>query len=347
MKAFPLRKKNIALLGLATLLVACQAPRLASQVNVDRRGGVQSFNQNAQTLDISSFKRIQLNKRFQQELNTLPEPSTQEVQPTEAELTEMLHAGDIHTSYVAEAHPQFFTELDKGLSSVEQILLHDGQRAAATYVQHWRRQLGENASWPDAKSTTYGGPFRALEHGMPTPTKGWFGLKNGRDKADEYYQRAIAAWKPELAPTHPEQAEAWAWLGRSSHFIQDLTVPFHTRPLARLAQIRFHSKYEQAAQLHFRRYLPTANYDDYDVWEQDPYPANQQWGVYFPQNMPVRDMMLEMRELSAPFYKMVAEGDDPNTHNWEKVRSVMIPLGAKATSGLMVKFLNDVKVNPQ
>ncbi len=215
------------------------------------------------------------------------------------------------------------------------------------YVQHWRKTLGENTAWPDAQSTTYSGPFRPLEHGMPTPTSGWFGLSNARDKAEEYYQRAISAWKPELPPTHPEQAEAWTWLGRTSHFIQDLTVPFHTRPLVRLAQIRFHSKYERAAQVHFRRYLPTANYDEYNVWEQDPYPSNQQWGVYFPQNMPMRDMMLEMRELSAPFYKMVAEGDDPNTHNWEKVRSVMIPLGAKATSGLVVKFLNDVKVNPK
>ncbi len=343
-KLFSLKKQNFALMGLAALLVACQAQRLAPQQGVPfnrNRANVQRLS-----TDTSGFNRFRLSAQLEQELSQLPEPSEQEVQPTEAEFTVMLHAGDVHTSYIQEAHPQFFTELDKGLSSIEQILLHDGHMSAASYVQHWRDHIAENTEWPDAQSTTYSGPFRALEHGMPTPTVGWFGLKNARDKAEEYYQRALSAWKPELAPTHREQAEAWAWLGRTSHFIQDLTVPFHTRPLARPVQIRYHNKYERAAQQHFRRYLPTVNSDLHNVWASDPYPTDKAWGAYFPQNMPVRDIMFELRKRSAPFYKMVAQGDSEKTHNWEKARAVMIPLGAKATSGLVVKFLRDVKVAP-
>lgn len=248
-------------------------------------------------------------------------------------------APDLSAEYV-HAHSYYFDHLDSdGHSTVERILQHDGQTQAATWVEHWRSELGQAAVWPDRNSTTYTGRFTALEHGQVGPHKGWFNFKDARSKAQEYYQLALEHWRPGLPPNHPDQSEAWAWLGRASHFVQDMSVPFHSKSMIRPAQPLHHHSYELSCEHLFENYFPSQNYNPFGVWEDGPYPAQGQWGLYFPPGTTADAVIMQVRSQAEPFYKLVDERENERSGNWEKSRAVLIPLGAKATAGLVVEFL--------
>ena len=253
-----------------------------------------------------------------------------------------IKASEMQADYVD--HFKFFTALDIGGSGIEEVLAHDGYTNASKYLVYWRDLLGENLDWPDHHSTTYKGPFPAMEHGLLKGTKGWFGLSNANEKADEYFTLAIEAWHRGLPATAPEQKEAWEWLGRASHFIQDVTVPHHTFSLARLDQLS-HSPFEKAVSVNFSKYFPSQNYDG-GTWNgKGPYPKNEQWGIYFDSRMP-GNVIKNNATISHGLFKIANHKEDETNGNWDKVRSLVIPLATKTCAGVIVSFLQQVGEKP-
>lgn len=325
--------KRVLLLALTAGLTACQAlpaSRPAETVHQQSVAGFKPLN-----LPLSASLRQEL---LQPETETDPR---QEVYDEEL-VSQILDPRYVH------AHSYYFDHLDQGSSSIETILRHDGHGRSADLLVHWRSVLGAAAVWPDRNSTTYQGRFTALEHGQVGPNKGWFLFSNASSKAAEYYQRARDAWHRDLAPDAPAQSEAWAWLGRTSHFLQDMSVPFHTRSLVRPAQVLRHHPYEISCEQKFEQYMPGRNYNPFGVWTSGgPYPAGEAWGLYYPAGTTADAMIQQLADQSSPFYKLVNRAENTKTGNWEKSRAVLIPLGAKLTSGLVVRFLQDVGVaNP-
>lgn len=255
--------------------------------------------------------------------------------------SEILPKEEFQHEYVD--HFKFFTEIDVTGSSVEEILEHDGYTNAHQYVRHWRELLGENMDWPDHKSTTYNGPFPAMEHGLTRKGKGWFGLKSGKQKADEYYNRALSSWKKGVSPTDPQQKEAWEWLGRTAHFIQDSSVPHHSMVLLRFDQLT-HSPYEKRASQNFRNYFPSKNYNP-GTWNNGgPYPAQGQWGIY--SNLGAGAVFENNLNIANGLFKTVNHKEDEKNGNWDKSRSLMLPLATKTCAGLIVGFLEKVGEKP-
>lgn len=244
-------------------------------------------------------------------------------------------------------HFKFFTEIDKTGSGVEEVLEHDGYLNAQKYVVHWRGVLGENMDWPDHNSTTYKGPFKALEHAALKSNGGWFGLRNAKQKSDEYYNMALKSWRKGLPADAPEQKQAWEWLGRTAHFIQDSTVPHHTRVLIRFDQLTHHP-YEVSVTKNFSKYFPSKNYDA-GAWNgSGPYPVsgNDKWGVYFDKNITASQIVKSNSDISYGLFKIANHKDDENNGNWDKVRAVMLPLATKSCAGLIVNFLEQVGETP-
>ncbi len=242
-------------------------------------------------------------------------------------------------------HFKFFTSLDKTGSGVEEVLAHDGYVNANKYVVYWRNLLGENLDWPDHNSTTYHGPFPALEHGLIKNGKGWFGLKNASQKADEYYALALKSWHKGLPADAPEQKDAWAWLARTAHFVQDVTVPHHTFSLARIDQLTHHP-FEKAVSDNFAQYFPSRNYDG-GLWNgKGPYPeGNNKWGIYYNSRLP-GDIINNNAKISHGLFKIANHKDDATNGNWDKVRALVVPLATKTCAGLVVSFLQQVGEKP-
>lgn len=320
------------------LLGACQSqsvlPSAQPPVSPQQLNPLQAFNQQNNTA------LLRISAALQAELQ---QPDT-EVEPRQDSFDEALARRVLEGQYV-QAHSYYFQTLDNQNSTIEAILKHDGYLQAAATVTHWRNLLGQNAVWPDRTSTTYNGPWPALEHGQMANGKGWFGLRSASVKAEEYYQRALDTWQRHLPPDHPEQAESWSWLGRSTHFLQDMSVPFHTMSLVRPAQLIYHQSYEKSCDEFFVRYLPSRNHNPQGVWEGGgPYPATGQWGHYYPPGTRASQIVTQMADTARPFYKLVNRRD--NDERWEKTRAVMVPLGAKTTAGMIVNFLREVGVQP-
>ncbi len=340
--------KRALTLGFSILLVSCQTQsfRPSSNIPVQQQVNQQSQQNFEQNIRSSSPLNLALNPALRSQLKpTTTEPTPLTDRPEQVNTQQLTHIfgteNDLTPSYV-DAHSMYFDYLHNGKSTIEMILAHDGHSQAAQWVTHWRDTLSKGAIWPDHNSTTYNGPFKALEHGLPSVDSGWFGLRNAREKSQEYYEMALKSWKPELAPDHPDQAEAWAWLGRTSHFIQDMSVPFHTRSLVRPAQAFFHNAYEVSSEKLFDNYLPVRNHNPFGVWANGPYPENEVWGIYFPAGIQAGELIVKTAEQSQPFYDLVAQRSNDENGNWEKTRAVMIPLGAKSTAGLVISFLTEV-----
>jgi len=324
--------KRLSLLSLISLsLLACQVqPVLPPAGPGPVRAPLTAFNQtNTGLLPLSPALRAEL-----QQPDTEPEPRQEA-------FNEELVRQILGVQYI-QSHSYYFQTQDQGKSSVEAILAHDGYARAAALTRHWQAELGPNSTWPDRESTTYNGPWPALEHAELANGKGWFGLRSASTKAEEYYQRALDAWQPGLPPEHPQQAESWAWLARSSHFLQDITVPFHTMSLVRPAQLIHHNSYEKSCDELFDRYLPSRNHNPHGVWQQGPYPAQGKWGIYFAPGTRAKEIVTLTANEVRPFYKLVNRRDNPSQDNWEKTRAVMLPLGAKTTAGLIVQFLREL-----
>jgi hypothetical protein len=241
-------------------------------------------------------------------------------------------------------HFLFFTAIDKTGSGVEEILDHDGYANAAKYLTFWRKTVGDNVDWPDEHSTTYHGPRPAFEHGLMKNGTGWFWYRSAAQKADEYFSRAVMAWHKESAPDAPEQKEAWEWLGRSAHFIQDVTVPHHTVTLARLAQLT-HNPFEDSVIKTFDQYLPSHNYDGGSWNGNGPYPEQGKWGIYYESKLPGQ-VVKDNADISRGLFKISKHKSDANNGNWDKVRALVVPLAAKTCAGLVVSFLQQVGVKP-
>lgn len=240
-------------------------------------------------------------------------------------------------------HFKFFKEIDVTGSSVEEILQHDGYVKSASYVKYWRDLLSENMDWPDHQSTTYRGPFPAMEHGLTRKGKGWFGLKNAKQKAEEYYGRALGAWKKGLPATDPQQKEAWEWLGRTAHFIQDSTVPHHSMVLLRFDQLT-HSPYEKRSSANFRTYLPSKNYNPGTWSNGGPYPSQAKWGIYSNKN--AGEVVENNLNIANGLFRTVNHREDEKNGNWDKSRSLMLPLASKTCAGLIAGFLEKVGETP-
>jgi hypothetical protein len=301
------------------------------------------LNQAGQLGQLSSAtaQAPQLKASFLKELELADEEGNFSDEQSSARYDEKLVSQVIGISYILN-HQRYFSVQDDGKSSVEAILAHDGHQQAASWVRRWASTLGENALWPDKQSTTYQGPWPALEHAELKRSGGWFMFRSASSKADEYYQRAKDAYKKNLPPDHPEQAEAWAWLGRTSHFLQDMTVPFHTVSMLRPSQLLYHNAYEKTCDQLFWNYLPSRNFNPGGVWVHGPYPAEGAWGIYFNPGMSAAAMIRQNADFARKFYKHVNEAEDWGKSNWERTRAVMIPLGAKTTAGLVVSFLKDL-----
>lgn len=322
--------KSILLILAAMALVACQSVSLPQAQPTLRR---QAVTGHSSSLPLSR-SLLQILARPDEE-----EPST------DGAYSDSVAKSVFDPDYI-HAHSYYFDYLSQGHSSIEIILAHDGHARAATLVQRWRKVLAEGAMWPDKHSTTYRGPFPALEHGeIDGADNGWFLFRSASNKSEEYFQRAVSAWKPGLAPDDPGQSEAWAWLGRSSHLIQDLSVPFHTRPLVRPSQALFHNAYENSCANRFADYMPGQNANPYGVWSEGPYPATGSWGLYYPPGTGAGAIVSDVARQARPFYSLVNERENPGSGNWEMSRAVMVPLGAKSTSGLVMAFLQKVGVN--
>ena len=272
-------------------------------------------------------------------LKILKTPDKVSVRPDD-----LLREDEFGTEYVD--HFKFFTAIDKTGSGVEEVLEHDGYANAHKYVFKWRTVLGENMDWPDHHSTTYNGKFPALEHATRLNGKGWFGLRNAHKKSDEYYAMALKTWKKGVAPDSNEQKESWEWLGRTAHFIQDATVPHHTRDLIRLDQLTHHP-FEKIASKNFAQYFPSRNYNP-GTWSGGPYPTQGTWGIYF-DNTGIKtagDIIRSNSQISEGLFKMSNRSQDENNGNWDKVRSLTLPLANKTCAGLIVMFLNQVGEKP-
>lgn len=330
-------------LGLTFLLGACQAqiqpfqqaPRTApvrQQTVAGRQAGLQ--------LPLSAALQTEL-----QAPDLEAEPRNQEY--NEAWVEQVFNPEHKVSPYYVHGHSDYYDHLSNGQSTVESILTHDGQAQAAQWVQRWRSVLSAAAVWPDHHSTTYNGRFTALEHGQVSINNGWFLFRDASSKAQEYYDRALDAWIPGVAADDPRQEEAWAWLGRSSHFIQDMTVPFHTKALVRPAQPLFHHNYEITCEERFDEYMPENNYNPFDVWQHGPYPEHEPWGFYYPASTSTSELIMLLADQSEPFYKLVNERQNSKSGNWEKTRAVMVPLGGKATAGFIVHFLQEVGALPR
>lgn len=331
MKTKPFAALSVLLLA----LTACQSAPAWSPPPA-ARAPLQAFQvptpQSAPLLRISPALRAEL-----------LQPDT-EPEPRNDSFDEELARRIFDTQYV-KSHSYYYQTLDNQDTNIEAILRHDGHARAADLLRHWRDTLGQNAVWPDAQSTTYNGPWPALEHAELSGGKGWFGLRSAGTKAQEYYQRALDSWNPALPPDHPQQAESWAWFARASHFLQDISVPFHTMSLVRPAQLLHHKAYERSCDEFFGRYLPSRNHNPDGVWlNGGPYPASGQWGHYYPPGTSAAQMVSQLANEVRPFYKLVNRRDGDN--RWERTRAVMVPLGAKTTAGMVVSFLRDVGVQP-
>lgn len=329
-------KSRLSFLLLSAVLVACQAgPRPLSQPAAPLR------SQSAPSSHVNPLG-LRLSASLLNELS-LPE--------TEAEPREAASVSDDYTAKVlgtryVHAHSYYFDHLENGSSMIETILAHDGRSQASELVKRWRKVLSDGAVWPDRNSTTYQGRFTALEHGQVSETKGWLRFRNASSKAQEYYRLAVAAWKRELPANHPDQQEAWAWLGRTSHFLQDMSVPFHTKSFIRPAQPLFHHTYELTAEVYFDRYLPGKNHNPFNVWSGGPFPATGNWGHYYAAGTQADAMIKQLAAQSQPFYKLVNHMENSKSGNWEKSRAVLIPLGAKMTAGLVAAYLREVGALP-
>jgi hypothetical protein len=241
-------------------------------------------------------------------------------------------------------HRLFFTAIDKTGSAVEEILARDGYNNASKYLAHWRDLMGVNTEWPDYHSTTYHGIRPALEHGLLKNGTGWFWYRSAAQKADEYFSRAVMAYHKGTAPDAPEQQEAWEWLGRTAHFVQDVTVPHHTVTLARLGQLT-HNPFEDSVDQTFTNYLPSLNYDG-GAWNGNgPYPAQGQWGIYYQSKLP-GEIIKSNADISRGLYKIANSKKDATNGNWDKVRALVLPLASKTCAGLIVSFLKQVGETP-
>lgn len=246
-----------------------------------------------------------------------------------------------------QAHSYLFKTLDQNQSSVEAILAHDDHTAAAQFVKVWRDTLGEQALWPDLQSTTYQGRFPALEHAQLKNGTGWFHFRSAAEKIEEYYQRALESWQSELPPDHPRQKTAWIWLGRASHFLHDVTVPFHTVSLLRPAQLLSHNRFEETVDTHFDRYLPSRNHNPGGVWlPEGPYAPGKSWGVYFAPGTDSGEVLIFTADLARQFYPVVRNRLGEFNGDWEKARAAMVPLSAKSTAGLILLFLQETGAAP-
>lgn len=322
----------------ALILGACQAP-LSAPTPMNPPPALNALRQNNTPLQ-ALIPPLPLSRQFRQELQQKQVP-LDDVQP---QYVDEQRVEQILGIQYKKSHSYYFQTPDPGLNNkptVQAILENDGHDQAAQWVKHWESVLGEAAVWPDAQSTTYRGPWPALEHAELRGGDGWFMFRSASAKADEYYQRALQAWKPGLSPDHPEQQAAWQWLGRSAHFIHDVTVPFHTVSLMRPAQLLHHSRYEVTCDETFERYLPSQNHNPAGVWENSPYPAGETWGIYFPPKTSAGAIVKYTADQSREFYGLVNEAE--SGQNWEKSRAVMIPMGAKLTVGLLLQFLQDVQ----
>lgn len=327
---------------LLLVLCACQAPLPMTQPV-------------AQT---PVFLRAQSSVRPAKPLNSLPwsqktlqmlstlDPETDPPEPRGQEPSEAYLPG----TYYIQAHSYLFRTLDQGQSSIEAILDHDGQSQAAQWVAHWRSVLGESALWPDQQSTTYQGRWPALEHAQLKNGRGWFFYRSAREKIDEYYQRALESWQVNLPPDHPRQETAWRWLGRASHFLQDVTIPFHTVSLLRPAQLISHNRFEEILDQRFENYMPRRNHNPDSVWlPEGPYPPDKPWGLYFAPGTPAGELVIHNADIARQFYRLVRSRQDEYNGNWEVTRAAMLPLAAKTTAGLIVLFLQEtgaLKPNP-
>lgn len=328
-----MRKHPLFLLSSLLIAGACQAPTIP----LSTRGAFPPPN--TSVLRQQSTNGLPLSPAFRQELSETPNLEAADEAPFNEQQVEQI----LGVEYI-QSHSYYYQTPDTGLqndSSVVAILKHDGHLQAARWTLHWQSLLGEAAVWPDAQSTTYQGRWPALEHAELKDGDGWFFFRSASEKASEYYARALENWQPGVAATHPSQAEAWRWLGRASHFLHDVTVPFHTVSLIRPAQLLHHTRYEKSCDTYFERYLPSRNYNPAGVWVKGPYPADENWGLYFTPQTPIAERVKYTADQARAFYGLVNEAE--SGQNWEKARAVMIPLGAKLTAGLVVKFLQDVK----
>lgn len=267
--------------------------------------------------------------------------SDAEKDPAEPRGQEQMYSAVLSGRYI-QSHSYLFKTLDQNHSSVEAILAHDGHTQAANWVKNWRDTLAEQALWPDLASTTYQGRFPALEHAQLKNGTGWFYFRSAAEKAQEYYQRALESWQSELPPDHPRQKTAWTWLGRASHFLHDVTVPFHTVSLVRPAQLISHNRFEETVDTTFERYLPSKNHNPGGVWlPEGPYAPGKTWGLYFAPGTQARDTVIFNADLARQFYPVVRDRLGEWNGDWEKTRAAMIPLAAKSTAGLVLLFLQD------
>lgn len=333
-----MNKRFTALLGCFIILGSCQTQPFSTPIQTPSVTAFSQIRRQAST----SMPPLKLSPSFQQQLKqmqTLESSLENNPQSVDEKWVEQM----LSVQYI-KSHSYYFQTRDTGMngeSSVTGILKNDGHNQASQWIKHWEALLGEASIWPDAQSTTYQGRWPALEHAELKGGDGWFMFRSASEKADEYYERALKAWKHGLPADHPTQAEAWRWLGRTAHFIHDVTVPFHTVSLLRPAQLIHHTPYEKSCDEQFMRYLPSRNHNPAGVWENGPYPQGETWGIYFSENTSAGEMVKYAANNSRPFYGLVNESEKEN--NWEKTRAVMIPLGAKLTAGLILQFLREVK----
>lgn len=244
-----------------------------------------------------------------------------------------------------KTHKLIFSRIDKTGSSVEEILSHDGFHNASKLTKYWRNVLTENAKWPDRKSTTDFGPRPAMEHGLLKNGNGW-GFALGADKkVDEYFRKALWAWNWSKAANDPSQKEAWAWIGRASHFLQDMSLPSHTEPLFNLTQLFHHDPFEICSDEHFDEFMPSKN-NDAGMWNgEGPYPKDKQWGIYFNSQTPGQIVKATANEMRKK-YSYMDNFDDISNGHWNRLKAYAIPLATKQCAGLVVAFLRAVGEKP-
>ena len=143
---------------------------------------------------------------------------------------------------------------------------------------------------------------------------GLLGGTSAADKFVEYYNKAVTAQNANNSST------AMKHLGRALHYLQDVSVPYHTVSTVTTEHANYETYCYQCC-FSFLGSLPTMTSDDYDAVMQ----------------CTLRTYLINMATLSNSYYNSVIN----NSNNWLSVARTLMKTSAKNTAAVLYRFSRD------